>query len=202
MCPKREYSPHTDNFETQTPLGFKHFVKTANPWCNATAMRMRTTPLALCIMDRFWWKTKMADRSDRRVMTETQRIPSLCHHQALKDCLERNKGDRTKCMKEWEEFQRSCGEHKRYRIELQPGQDPMESGRFATRKIRHQASKSIRHQTSKSFRHQTFPLTYHWSRFATTQVSFTQFDFTNIIEFLFVALQRLSLSHTVTTVKS
>ena len=33
-----------------------------------------------------------------------------CDYQALKDCLEKNRGDRSKCVKEWEEFQRSCAE--------------------------------------------------------------------------------------------
>lgn len=36
-----------------------------------------------------------------------------CDHQALKECLDRNFGDKSKCLKEWEEFQRSCAEKKR-----------------------------------------------------------------------------------------
>ncbi|XP_078361215.1 uncharacterized protein LOC144645498 [Oculina patagonica] len=51
----------------------------------------------------------MADASSQTFRNVT---PS-CDHQALKECLDRNNGDRSKCMKEWEDFQRSCAENKR-----------------------------------------------------------------------------------------
>lgn len=70
--------------------------------------------LALGIVDGFPTKTKMADKSNHCSTTiKSETLPSLCDYQPLKDCLERNKGDRAKCMKEWEEFQRSCSERKR-----------------------------------------------------------------------------------------
>ena len=50
---------------------------------------------------------------NRPTLVGTQIFSSLCDYQPLKDCLEQNKGDRTKCAKEWEEFQKSCAERKR-----------------------------------------------------------------------------------------
>lgn len=42
-----------------------------------------------------------------------ENVTPSCDHKALKECLDRNNGDRSKCMKEWEDFQRSCAENKR-----------------------------------------------------------------------------------------
>ncbi|XP_066018301.1 uncharacterized protein [Pocillopora verrucosa] len=50
----------------------------------------------------------MADADTENFRTVT---PS-CDHNALKECLDRNNGDRSKCTKEWEAFQRSCSENK------------------------------------------------------------------------------------------
>lgn len=36
-----------------------------------------------------------------------------CEYQALKDCLERNKGKKEKCEKEWNEFQNLCANNKK-----------------------------------------------------------------------------------------
>ena len=45
--------------------------------------------------------------------TKTVSLASApCHYQPLKLCLEQNNGDRNKCKKELEEFQRSCAENK------------------------------------------------------------------------------------------
>ncbi|CAH3111008.1 unnamed protein product [Porites lobata] len=43
-------------------------------------------------------------------------VVSSCDHQALKECLDRNNGDRSKCIKEWEDFQRSCAENKSFSL--------------------------------------------------------------------------------------
>lgn len=93
-------------FETQTPLDFKHFVKTASPWCKATTVRMSSPPVARCTLG-----VIQADMADAK---QTYRSVPSCDHQALKECLDRNSGDRSKCMKEWEEFQRSCAENNRW----------------------------------------------------------------------------------------
>ncbi|CAH3199329.1 unnamed protein product [Porites evermanni] len=52
----------------------------------------------------------MADAGARKAY---RNVVSSCDHQALKECLDRNNGDRSKCIKEWEDFQRSCAENKR-----------------------------------------------------------------------------------------
>ncbi|CAH3020214.1 unnamed protein product [Porites evermanni] len=51
----------------------------------------------------------MADAGARKAY---RNVVSSCDHQALKECLDRNNGDRSKCIKEWEDFQRSCAENK------------------------------------------------------------------------------------------
>lgn len=56
-----------------------------------------------------WVVFNMADTNSQ---TFTNVTPS-CDHKALKECLDRNNGDRSKCIKEWEDFQRSCAENKR-----------------------------------------------------------------------------------------
>eukprot|EP01147_Barroeca_monosierra_P006986 gene6986-gene5889 len=33
---------------------------------------------------------------------------TVCEYEPLKKCLELNRGDRSKCMKEWEEFRAAC----------------------------------------------------------------------------------------------
>ncbi|KAI8817166.1 uncharacterized protein EV422DRAFT_571006 [Fimicolochytrium jonesii] len=33
---------------------------------------------------------------------------AVCDSQPLKQCLDRNNGDRSKCLKEWEDFKREC----------------------------------------------------------------------------------------------
>lgn len=35
-----------------------------------------------------------------------------CDYNPLKECLAKNDNDRSKCMKEWDEFQRACREKK------------------------------------------------------------------------------------------
>lgn len=35
-----------------------------------------------------------------------------CDYNPLKQCLEKNNNDRSKCTKEWDEFQRACREKK------------------------------------------------------------------------------------------
>ena len=37
-----------------------------------------------------------------------ERAAAVCDHEPLKRCLDENNGDRSKCQKEWEEFQRAC----------------------------------------------------------------------------------------------
>ncbi len=36
-----------------------------------------------------------------------------CEHQALKECLDRNQGNKDKCVKEWQEFQNLCSNNKK-----------------------------------------------------------------------------------------
>ncbi|KAJ2380005.1 hypothetical protein GGI05_006450, partial [Coemansia sp. RSA 2603] len=38
---------------------------------------------------------------------------SLCDYEPLQRCLKANSGDRSKCMKEWKEFQEACQQKKR-----------------------------------------------------------------------------------------
>ncbi|KAI8072929.1 hypothetical protein BC940DRAFT_291951 [Gongronella butleri] len=35
-----------------------------------------------------------------------------CDHKPLQECLLKNNNDRSKCMKEWEEFQQACRKQK------------------------------------------------------------------------------------------
>ncbi|ORX77581.1 hypothetical protein K493DRAFT_321353 [Basidiobolus meristosporus CBS 931.73] len=36
-----------------------------------------------------------------------------CDYSELQECLAKNKGDRSKCLKEWEAFQKACAEKKK-----------------------------------------------------------------------------------------
>lgn len=38
---------------------------------------------------------------------------SPCEYKALKECLDRNKGKKEKCEKEWQEFQDACANNRR-----------------------------------------------------------------------------------------
>ena len=59
-----------------------------------------------------WVLINMADTGTQQAHRKV--VMPTCDHQALKECLDRNNGDRSKCMKEWEDFQRSCAENKRW----------------------------------------------------------------------------------------
>jgi hypothetical protein len=50
---------------------------------------------------------KMADAAAKT------KLVAPCDYKPLKVCLENNNGDRSKCKKEFDEFQRSCAENKR-----------------------------------------------------------------------------------------
>ncbi|KAI9020407.1 hypothetical protein DFJ74DRAFT_707470 [Hyaloraphidium curvatum] len=40
--------------------------------------------------------------------TGSQAAALLCDYEPLQKCLAANKGDRTKCLKEWDDFKRAC----------------------------------------------------------------------------------------------
>ncbi|KAI8369502.1 uncharacterized protein BYT42DRAFT_584699 [Radiomyces spectabilis] len=42
--------------------------------------------------------------------TSPSKKVEACDHKPLQECLLRNNNDRSKCMKEWEDFQRACRE--------------------------------------------------------------------------------------------
>ena len=41
---------------------------------------------------------------------------SPCEYRALKECLDKNQGNREKCEKEWQEFQNACAHNKRWGV--------------------------------------------------------------------------------------
>ena len=58
------------------------------------------------------WKHKM-DSKEGRNSEKFVTIESGCEYKALKECLDRNKGRKEKCEKEWAEFQNLCARNKR-----------------------------------------------------------------------------------------
>ncbi|KAK9716936.1 hypothetical protein K7432_006572 [Basidiobolus ranarum] len=44
---------------------------------------------------------------------KSTKVEAPCDYSELQECLAKNRGDRSKCLKEWEAFQKACAEKKK-----------------------------------------------------------------------------------------
>ena len=60
-----------------------------------------------------YWEERN-NMADGGTHSPVKKIEPSCDYNALRQCLERNGGDRTKCSEELELFQRSCEQNRRW----------------------------------------------------------------------------------------